>query len=138
MRITKSYLKTLSYAVNGAAIEVHRTLGPGLLESVYHKCLMHELNLRGINFVSEMEVPINYKGLSIASDLRCDLFIENILTIELKSVKQLLSINESQILSYMTLLKSPKGTIFNFNVSNLIKEGHHSYVNKLYKTLPEE
>jgi len=99
---------------------------------------MHELNLRGINFVSEMEVPINYKGLSIASDLRCDLFIENILTIELKSVKQLLSINESQILSYMTLLKSPKGTIFNFNVSNLIKEGHHSYVNKLYKTLLEE
>ncbi len=138
MRITKSYLKELSYTVNGAAIEVHKTLGAGLLESVYHKCLMHELDLQGVNYLSEMVVPIKYKGLEIGSELRCDLFIENILTIELKSVKEILPIHQSQILSYMTLLNSPMGKVFNFNVGNLIKSGHKSFVNDLFKSLPLE
>jgi len=79
MDITKDSLKDLVYQVNGAAVEVHKCLGPRLLESVYHKCMKAELNLRGIYFQSELLVPINFKGIEIAADLRCDLFVENIL-----------------------------------------------------------
>lgn len=81
--ITKKELKDLVYRVNGAAIEVHKHLGLGLLESIYHKCMMKELSLREINFQSELTVPIEYKGLELESELRCDLFIENSLVIEL-------------------------------------------------------
>ncbi|MGA9638875.1 GxxExxY protein [Flavobacterium sp.] len=77
--VTKKYLKNLMYQVNGAAIDIHKHLEPGLLESVYHKCMIHELKLRGVNFKSELIIPIEYKGISLESDLRCDLFIENCL-----------------------------------------------------------
>jgi GxxExxY protein len=87
---TKTYLKDLVYQVNGAAIEVHRFLGPGLLESVYHKCLALELNNRKINFQSEIKIPINYKGLVLDTELRADLFVENCLVVELKSVESIL------------------------------------------------
>ncbi len=81
MEITKAYLNDLVCQVTGAAIEVHKELGPGLLESVYHKCLKHELTKRGINFKSELIVPVNYKGLKLDTELRCDLFVENILPV---------------------------------------------------------
>ena len=84
--ITKKYLDKLSYAVLGAAIEVHKDLGPGLLENVYHECIKHELSLRNIKFVTELIVPVNFKGLAIDVDLRCDLFVENLLVVELKAV----------------------------------------------------
>ena len=73
--MTKAYLTDLIYKVNGAAIEIHKALGPGLLESVYHKCMVHELQLRNINYKSELSIPVNYKGLNIDVDLRCDLLI---------------------------------------------------------------
>ncbi|MGC9344694.1 MAG: GxxExxY protein, partial [Bacteroidales bacterium] len=79
MKITKSILTDLVYRVNGAAIEVHKSLGPGLLESVYHKCMKKELILRDIYFQSEILVPVNYKGTEIDTELRCDFFIEKIL-----------------------------------------------------------
>ena len=101
---TKTYLKDLIYQVNGAAIEVHRFLGPGLLESVYHKCLALELNNRKINFQSEIKIPINYKGLVLDTELRADLFVENCLVVELKSVENILPIFEAQLLTYMKLL----------------------------------
>jgi GxxExxY protein len=74
IKITKTYLKDLVYKVNGAAIEVHKALGPGLLESVYHKCLKKELLLRNISFESEVWVPVNYKGISMDAELRYDFF----------------------------------------------------------------
>ncbi len=86
MGITKTFLKDLTYQVNGAAIEVHKFLGPGLLESIYHKCLKRELDLRGISYVSELQVPINFKGLDVDANIRCDLFIENCIVLELKTV----------------------------------------------------
>ncbi|HEY1193645.1 GxxExxY protein, partial [Flavobacterium sp.] len=82
--ITKKYLTDLIYQVNGAAIEVHKRIGAGLLESIYHQCMIKELSLRGINFESELKIPVEYKGLQLESDLRCDLFIENCLVLELK------------------------------------------------------
>ena len=137
MHITKSYLKELVYKVNGAAIEVHKALGPGLLESVYHKCLKYELYERGINYRSELVVPVNYKGIDIEAELRCDLFIENILPVELKATDGINPIHEAQLLTYMKLLNVPKGLLINFNVTNLYHDGQRTYVNELYRNLDE-
>ena len=84
--MTEKKLNEISYNVIGAAIEVHKALGPGLLESIYHECLKHELSLRDISFVSEMDVQVVYKDLPLTTYLRCDLFVENCLVVELKSV----------------------------------------------------
>ena len=109
MIATKSSLKELVYQVNGAAIEVHKQLGPGLLENVYHQCIKKELELKGINYSSELEIPLNYKGFKLESKLRCDLFIEETLVVELKSVIEMNTIFEAQLLTYMNLLKAPWG-----------------------------
>ncbi len=137
MQITKTYLRNLIYKVNGAAIDVHKELGPGLLESVYHKCLKYELVNRGIRYNSELIIPVNYKGLQLDAQLRCDLFIENILPVELKAVDYVMPVHEAQIMTYMKLLEVPEGLLINFNVSNLYKEGQRTYVNELFRALPE-
>ncbi len=137
MQITKTYLKNLIYKVNGAAIEVHKALGPGLLESVYHKCLKHELSIRGIKYKSELIVPVNFKGLQLDAELRCDLFVENILPVELKTTEGINPIHEAQLMTYMKLLNAPEGLLLNFNATNLYKEGQRTYVNELYRNLPE-
>ena len=137
MTLTKSKLKELIYKVNGAAIEVHKALGPGLLESVYHKCLKHELTERGISFQSELIVPVNFKGLRLDTELRCDLYVENILPVELKAVEYVLPVHEAQIITYMKLLDSPEGLLINFNVSHLFKEGQKTFVNEIYRNLPD-
>ncbi|MCO5248168.1 MAG: GxxExxY protein [Chitinophagales bacterium] len=107
--ITKSFLDELTYEVLGAAIEVHKTIGPGLLESVYQKCLIEELNEREISYQTELIVPVHYKNLKIDAELRCDLFIEECLVVELKSVREMLSVYEAQLLTYMNLLNALKG-----------------------------
>ena len=135
--MTKTYFKDLIYQVNGAAIEVHKHIGPGLLESVYHKCLVKELSIREINFETELVIPINYKGMSIEADLRCDLFVEKKLIVELKAVEKILPIHEAQLLTYMKLLNIPIGLIINFNVTNIYKEGQKTYVNELYRQLED-
>ena len=137
MEITKSYLKDLTYKVTGAAIEVHKRLGPGLLESVYHKCLAKELELRNIPFKSEYKIPYNYKGFNLDIELRCDFLIEDILVVELKSVESVLPVHEAQILTYMKLINSPKGLMLNFNVENLYYDGQKTFVNEIFKTLSD-
>ncbi|TRX02160.1 GxxExxY protein [Flavobacterium gawalongense] len=136
--VTKKYLKDLVYRVNGAAIEVHKHLGPGLLESIYHKCMIKELSLRGINFQSKLTIPIEYKGLELESDLRCDLFIEKCLVLELKASDKVLPIHVAKLMSYMNLLESPIGLMINYNVVNIYNEGQKTYVNELYRRLEEE
>ena len=135
--MTKTDLNNLIYKVNGAAIEVHKEIGPGLLESVYHKCLIKELSLREIKFESELLVNVNYKGLDLNTDLRCDLFVEGILPVELKAVETILPVHEAQILTYMKLLNVPKGLLINFNVANLFYNGQRTFVNELYENLKE-
>lgn len=132
---SKEYYSNLIYKVNGAAIAVHKELGPGLLESIYHKCLKYELELRGLNVSSEVKVPVNYKQMEIETNLKCDLFIENGLVVELKAIEKILPVHEAQILTYMTLLNAPIGLIINFNCTNIWKEGQKTYVNKLYENL---
>ncbi len=137
MDTTKSYLLDLTFRVNGAAIEVHKTLGPGLLESVYKRCLMHELSLRGINFISEIFVPVHYKGIDLKAELRCDLFVENCLALELKAVEHVIPIHKAQLLSYMKLLEAPKGILYNFHSVNLYKDGQWTFVNEYFRKLRE-
>lgn len=135
--MTKTYLKNLIYQVNGCAIEVHKHLGPGLLESVYHSCLKKELTIRGFDFQTELIIPVNYKGLEVEAGLRCDLFVEKSLVVELKAIEKVLPIHEAQLLTYMKLLEVPMGLIINFNVTHIFKEGQKSYVNELYRYLEE-
>ena len=136
--MTKKYLNDLTYKIIGAAIEVHKSLGPGLLESVYHKCLKQELELRNLSFSSELIVPVSYKGIDIDAELRCDLLIGNAIAVELKAVDAIAPIFEAQLLTYMKLLQKPKGIIINFNCTNLFKEGQKTYVNELFRELPDE
>ncbi|WAC40048.1 GxxExxY protein [Pedobacter sp. SL55] len=133
--MTRAYLTDLIYKVNGAAIEVHIALGPGLLESVYHKCMVHELILRNINFKSELTIPVNYKGLYMDVDLRCDLLVEDALIVEFKSVDAVQPIHIAKLMTYMKLLKLPIGLMINFNCSHIFKEGQKTYVNELYEEL---
>ena len=133
--ITQKYLDDLTYEIIGSAIEVHKTAGRGLLESVYHQCMKEELSHRKINFFTEMKVPIIYKTKELTTDFRCDLFVENCLVVELKSVLEMNSIFEAQLLTYMKLLKAPKGIIINFNCFNIFKEGQKTFVNEYFKLL---
>ncbi|WP_298120161.1 GxxExxY protein [Flavobacterium sp.] len=133
--VTQKYLDDLTYEVIGSAIEVHKTLGRGLLESVYHECMKEELVSRKINFQTEMKIPLVYKEKELKIDFRCDLFVENILVIELKSILQLNPISEAQLLTYMKLLKAPKGIIINFNCFNIFKEGQKTFVNEYFKKI---
>lgn len=133
--MTKKAVNDLAYKVFGAAIEVHKNLGPGLLESVYHKCLKHELNLLKIKYVSEKTIPIEYKELQFETEFRCDLFIENCIIVELKSVKEFTPIFDAQLLTYMKLLKAPKGILINFNCYNLFDDGQKTFVNEYFSLL---
>jgi GxxExxY protein len=112
-----------------------KMIGPGLLESVYHRCLLQELDLRGINYTSQLVVPVRYKGIAFGTPLKCDLFVEDILPVELKSVDCILPIHKAQLLTYMSLLSAPKGLLLNFNVTNLFKEGQFTMVNDYYRDL---
>jgi GxxExxY protein len=136
--MTKQLLDELTYKVLGAAIEVHKALGPGLLESVYHKCLKEEFKNRGFQYQSEFIVQVHYKGLDLDAELRCDFVVNNLLVVELKAVDALAPIHEAQLLTYMKLLQLPKGVLINFNSVNLFKEGQKTMVNELYRNLPDE
>ncbi|MCI4443729.1 MAG: GxxExxY protein [Lentimicrobium sp.] len=136
--ITQKYLDELTYEVIGSAIEVHKIMGRGLLESVYHQCMKEELAQRKINFSTEMKVPLVYKTKELKLDFKCDLFIENCLVVELKSVIQANPIFEAQLLTYMKLLKASKGILINFNCFNIFKDGQKTFVNEYFKNLPEK
>ena len=135
MLTSRQSLKDLVYQVNGAAIEIHKALGPGLLESVYHQCLAHELLLRDVEFKRELSLPVNYKGIEIDTLLKCDFLIEGTLVIELKSVDSVLPIHVAQLLTYMKLLKKPMGLMINFNCTHIFSEGQKTYVNEYYENL---
>lgn len=105
----------LSGDVMGAAIEMHRDKGPGLIESIYERCLMHELSLRRHTPVNQKIVRISYKDLTFEESLRCDVLVEDCLLNEVKSVERILPIHKAQLLSYMKLLNVPIGLLINFH-----------------------
>jgi len=113
---------SLTDAIIGAAITVHRELGPGLLESVYEKCLALELTKSGLQIAAQKEIPLTYKGLALESGFRADLIVENKVLIELKSIDQLLPVHTAQVLTYLKLSNLRTGLLINFNVQ-LLKNG---------------
>lgn len=133
--ITQKYLDDLTYEIIGAAIEVQKIIGRGLLERVYHECLAEELKHRKINFLSEMSVPLVYKEKSLNTDFRCDFLIENCLILELKAVNEMNTMFEAQLLTYMKLMKIPKGILINFNCMNIFKHGQKTLVNEYFRKL---
>lgn len=112
----------LTQKVIGCAIEVHRYLGPGLLESTYEQCLAHELALCGVSFKVQVAMPVEYKDVKLDCGYRVDLLVEDCLVVELKSVEQILRIHEAQVITYMKLAEAPVGLLINFNVK-LLKDG---------------
>jgi GxxExxY protein len=127
MKKTTRKFTPLSNAVIGCAIEVHRQLGPGLLESTYRQCLGHELSISGIAIRVEHALPVVYKGVQLDCGYRIDLFVEDEIIVELKSVDKLLPIHEAQLLTYLRLADVKQGFLINFNVTQL-KEGLKSFV----------
>ena len=138
MRVTQKYLDQLTYKIIGCAIEIHKQLGPGLLESVYEKCFLRELSLQGISYTNQVQVPIEYKGLSLEANLRFDVMAEDLLLVELKANDGLLPIHEAILFTYMRMLQKPKGVLINFNCTNIFKNGQKTLINNLYKALPLE
>jgi GxxExxY protein len=112
-------LNDLSHELIGAAIEVHRELGPGLLESAYHGAYSHELFLRHIPHVSQRVMPVTYKGVTIETGYRLDILAADRVVVELKAVEKLLPIHSAQLLTYLRLGRLPLGLLLNFNVSRL-------------------
>jgi GxxExxY protein len=117
----------LTEDIIGAAIEVHRDKGPGLIESIYEWCLSKELDLRGLSHVNQRQVEIAYKGFIKQEELRLDILVEDCILIEAKSVAKVLPIHKAQLLSYMKLLNIPIGLLINFNETRLI-EGVHRMI----------
>ena len=138
MQITKKYINELTYKVIGCAIEVHKQLGPGLLESINEKCFLKELELQEILFKNQVWIPLEYKGLELDTELRLDILVEDILCVELKAQEGLLPIHDAVLLSYMRMLQKPKGILINFHCVNIFKNGQKTLVNNLFTLLPEE
>jgi GxxExxY protein len=113
----------LTERVIGAAIEVHRALGPGLLESAYEECLCHEFHLQGISFERQRPLPVEYKGVKLDCGYRLDLTVENKVILEIKCVEHILPVHEAQLLTYLKMTGMRVGLLLNFNVSTLIRGG---------------
>ncbi|MBI1784978.1 GxxExxY protein [Candidatus Sumerlaeota bacterium] len=121
-------IEILAAIIIDAALKVHKALGPGLLESVYVKCLVHELKERGLKVLTEVRIPLNYDGMVIEEGLRLDILVENEIIIEVKAVEELHPIHKMQLLTYLRLSGKRLGLLINFNVP-LIKDGIVRVVN---------
>ncbi len=135
--ITKFELDRLPDKLIGAAIEVHKNLGPGLMESLYQNSLKHESVLRGVSFSWEFNVPVSYKGIEVGAHLPCDFLVENKSVVELKAVWTMMPVFQTIVLTYMELLRTPKGISLNFNCNDLFKKGQWTYVDEYYRRLAE-
>ncbi len=124
------FLNDVSYKIIGCAMEVYKTLGPGLLESAYEKALIHELNLAGIPVQSQVEVEMNYKGVNIGEGLRLDLLVDDQIIVELKSVEEVKPVHHKQLLTYLRLMDKRLGLLINFNVTDIM-QGIKRVVNNL-------
>lgn len=132
--MTKKEVTQLSYHIVGAAISVHKALGPGLLESVYEKCLKYELEKKGFKVNQQVIVPVIYDDLMIDTSLRLDLLVNDLIIVEIKTIEYILRVHEAQLLTYMKLLKKPQGILINFytdNISKTLKPFVNEYFNIL-------
>ncbi len=134
--ITQKHISEISYKIIGCAIEVHRYLGPGLLESVYETCFIDEMNSTGLSVSSHVCVPVHYKGRDLGGSLKLDLLVEDLIVVEERAVEAILPLHRAQLLSYLKLARKPKGLLINFNSQN-IKDQLVSLVTDDFATLPK-
>ena len=134
--ITQKEINDLAYSIVGCAIEVHKNIGPGLLESVYQKCLIEELKQLGFDVKSQVWIPVNYKGKILESSLKLDLSNNDIIVVELKAQDNMIPLYKAQLLSYLKLSGKPKGLLINFHTENITK-GLVSMVTEEFSKLPE-
>lgn len=131
--MTQTEVNNIAFNVVGCAIEVHSHLGPGLLESVYHECLMEELHRSGLQAVSKLPVSIQYKNRVLNSPLILDVIVNDLVIVELKAVEVVHPVHKAQLLSYLRLANKPKGLLINFHVDKLINGVTHLVTEKFAK-----
>ena len=136
MIITKKYINEIAYKIVGCAIEVHKHLGPGLLESVYETCFVDELISQGLNVQRQVLVPIIYKGKDLGTTLVLDLLVNDLIIVEIKAVEIMIPVFKAQLLSYLRLTNKPKGLLINFHCEN-IKDHLVPLVTETFSKLPE-
>lgn len=136
MQLTKQQVNSLSYRIVGCAIEVHKQLGPGLLESVYENCFVDELKSQGLKVDRQVPVPIYYKGKDLGTNLVLDVLINDLIIVELKAVEVMIPVFKAQLLSYLKLTGKPKGLLINFHCEN-VKDHLVPLVTDVFANLPE-
>jgi GxxExxY protein len=135
--MTQREINNLTFNVVACAIEVHKQLGPGLLESIYEECFCEELKLKKLDYVRQIKIPITYKNRELDIELRLDVMVEDLIVCELKAIEAVLPVHQAQLLSYMKLLQKPKGLLINFHTDNITKS-MIPMVNELFSALPKE
>ena len=134
---TQKDIDALGYEIIGCAIEIHKELGPGLLESAYEKCMIYLLQQKGYFVESQKLVPIVFRDLVVEDAYRLDLLIENRIIVEIKAVKEITDVHKSQLLTYLNFMEMPKGILINFQCSNIFKNGQQTFVTDEYAKLPK-
>ena len=132
--MTQKEVTQLSYEITGLAIRVHKILGPGLLESVYERCLKYELESNGYDVKQQLIVKVNYEDIEFETDMKIDLLVNDCVVVELKTVENILPIHEAQLLTYMKLLRKPQGLLINFFTTNITKS-MKPFVNEYFARL---
>lgn len=120
--ITQKYINDLAYQIVGCAIEVHKNTGPGLLESIYHKCLMEELTFADLEVESQFGIPVLYKNKKIGGTLRVDFLVNNLIIVEIKAVEVMIPLFKAQLMTYLKMTGKPKGLLINFNCENITSQ----------------
>ncbi len=136
--MTQKELNDLAYKVVSCAIEVHKQLGPGLLESIYEECFIEELKLNGFEVLAQEKIPLVYKGKLLKNELRLDILVNECIIVELKAVEEIIPLFKAQLLSYLKLTGIPKGLLINFNCLNITSQGLVSLVTEKFANLPKE
>lgn len=135
---TQKYIDHISKEIIGCAIEIHKELGPGLLESAYEKCMIFLLKEKGFKVEYQLEVPIKFRDLLIDNAFRLDLLVDDLVVVELKTVEEIKPVHKSQLLTYLRFMNKPKGVLINFHCSNIFREGQQTFITKEYSHLPFE
>ena len=136
--ITQKVINQLTKDIIGCAIDVHKEFGPGMLEKTYEKALLMLLAEKGLKVQYQLEVPVLFRGVVIDNAFKLDLLVEDLVIIELKAVEKILPVHEAQLLTYLKLMKKPKGILINFYSTNIFYEGQKTFITEEYSRLPKE
>jgi len=136
--LTRQHVNDLAYEIVGCAIEVHKEIGPGVLESIYELCMIEELRRQSLKVVGQVPIKVHYKGKPLDAEYRIDLLVEDLIIVELKAVEEFIPVHRAQLLTYLKLLQKPKGLLINFNCANIVKEGLVPLVTPSFAELPEK